>query len=410
MTNSPPSNVKRIVGEPPCVLASGIDTLVLAVDLSFTKDDAFELLATLKRKAKMDKEDATGKVQPANDDAWLFTIKRFGKDGYEWLLNSCELSMSLSASAEPGPRPNAMVHFSSEALWHQGPEGCVRRMIGIFEAMHAVVKTVKASRADMCVDVLLDESSWKTSLKDCLVTRAVQCSEYTQNSLLSGFTIGAGKLQARFYDKPLEIRQKSKKFWMYDIWGIENVPEACRLIRVEYQMRREVLKELDVNTFEDLLRLSPNVWKYCSESWLKVQDDAKLHHTQQTTLPWWVVVQNGFEGSQGACPAVRAKAVQTNELQILQQMVGYAVADTALLRGDMLLVPGEILDSASHIRAVAAALERLGMTSEEFTERVKRKQAKTRRAKEKHNKAVDERLRLGLSSDEPSSTDSGQSS
>jgi len=31
---------------------------------------------------------------------------------------------------------------------------------------------------------------------------------------------------------------------MFDIWGLKEVPEGKKIIRIEFQMRREVLKQL----------------------------------------------------------------------------------------------------------------------------------------------------------------------
>jgi hypothetical protein len=67
-------------------------------------------------------------------------------------------------------------------------------------------------------------------------------------------------------------------------------------IRVEDQARREALKQLGIDTFDDLLTKAAALWSYFTRSWLKVQDDPSKHHTQQKTLPWWNMAQDGFLG------------------------------------------------------------------------------------------------------------------
>jgi hypothetical protein len=55
------------------------------------------------------------------------------------------------------------------------------------------------------------------------VTRAVCNEPYFRHNTLSVFRWGGNQFKGRLYDKPLEIKQKSKKFWMYDIWNLEEV-------------------------------------------------------------------------------------------------------------------------------------------------------------------------------------------
>ena len=84
---------------------------------------------------------------------------------------------------------------------------------------------IKPSRVDLCADILLDEKLWTKDLIDYRVTRSNYASQHFTNNQLTGIVIGKGHMMARLYDKPLEIKQKKKKEWMYDIWGISTVPE-----------------------------------------------------------------------------------------------------------------------------------------------------------------------------------------
>ena len=65
-------------------------------------------------------------------------------------------------------------------------------------------------------------------------------------SKLQTIEIGTRKSQimARLYDKPLEIRERSNKDWMFDVWKLNTVPEGTRIIRCEYQLKREAIKDL----------------------------------------------------------------------------------------------------------------------------------------------------------------------
>ena len=87
MTNSSPSNVKLGENEPCRVLASGIDSLSLAIQVEWQSDRAFQVLETLKKIAKSSKEAAPAQLDMGSESAdWVFEVRPHGKDGYEWLL------------------------------------------------------------------------------------------------------------------------------------------------------------------------------------------------------------------------------------------------------------------------------------------------------------------------------------
>jgi hypothetical protein len=199
-----------------------------------------------------------------------------------------------------------------------------------------------------------------------------------------------GIVSARLYDKPTEIATKSHKEWMYDIWGIRVVPDKFRLIRVEFQVRRDAIKELGINTLADLLMLHKNLWAYCTREWLKFQDDAKKHHTQQETMQWWKIVQEGFSGGQAACPLVRAKAVAVAEKQLLQQLLGQMTSLAALYHAGV-VEADELVELQSLMQLLGRTVKKTGMDDQELTKRVKEKIAKLNRKAEKFEKATSAR-------------------
>ncbi len=398
MTLSPPSNVKLREEEPARALAHGIDSLYLAVDLTWENNSTFEKLHALKAKAKVEEMEQVERIASMDGGAdWIFTVKPHGAGGYEWLLSSHDMDIKLGDWLAPKSRPSAMVEIRSEALWTHGPVSCIDRVRQQFAAMAAKVVVMKASRADVCADVLVPMETWSIALLDHLVTRAETMHPHLRKRYMEGLTIGKGVIMARFYDKPLEICIKSHKDWMYHVWGIESVSEDHRIIRIEFQLRREAMKDLDIDTSDDLLRLLPNLWAYCTRQWLKVQDDPSTHHTQQGTLPWWCIVQAAVVGAQQAHPLIRAKAIHYEDQQNSQAILGYLTSKTANWQQGERIEDGYELDMASHLRQALDQIAASGMTDEEFTDRVKRKQVKKARAEAKYKAAQSARAELGLS-------------
>src|SRR5690606_16321245 len=144
---------------------------------------------------------------------------------------------------------------------------------------------------------------------------------HLRHEQLTGISVGRGQISARLYNKPLEIQTKSHKFWMFDVWGVQHVPDDLRIIRVEVQLRREKLKALGINLLADLWAKEAGLWAYCTQRWLKLQTGGP-HHTQRRTVPWWSVVEAGYAGAQGAEPLVIEKAVRATRERLMKQILG----------------------------------------------------------------------------------------
>jgi hypothetical protein len=218
------------------------------------------------------------------------------------------------------------------------------------------------------------------------VTRAVDVSPHFRHDHLTGISIGKGKMSARIYDKLLEIKQQSRKFWMFDIWGIDKVPEARRIIRIEFQLRRESIKEMRLNTFDDFLESIENVWAYCTKKWLKFEDNPGRHHTQRSTLEWWEVVQNGFNGCQDPKPVIRSKAFRTDRIQLVRQAFGQITSLEAVRLEEEGMGLNTKVDMVKPLETFAKALLEDGKDEKALNERIALKRARYHRIKEKGSK------------------------
>ncbi len=314
-TISPPANVKTLNFSKYQILASGIDTLNLAIDVSWSDEGLFEYLAEKKEKARRENIEVSGTLyQKDSSDDWKFQVYPAGSKGYEWLLIGREFTFKVGNWIKPMSKPSIMAEIRSETLWCLGVEASIKRVLNLFENTGGRIINVKPSRIDLCVDMLFPAEKWNLNLSEFKVTRAAGHNLYFKHNKLEGFTIGKGKISARLYDKITEINQKSKKFWMFDIWGLDASSQNNeKVIRVELQLRREAIKELCNGSIWHLLENIDGLWAYCTQNWLKFQDNPEKHHTQRTTLEWWKAVQNGYKGAQKAAPLVRSTAFHRHQ-------------------------------------------------------------------------------------------------
>lgn len=398
---SPPANVKSGVYDCGEVLASGIDTLYLSLHVVWQGDLFFEHLHALKNEAKNEE-----KPQPCvlevgpNGTLWGAVVQPYGSRGYEWLIESRDFGLSIGNWMEPISRPGIKVELRSEFLWRLGAAEAVEAVLGLLRRTGAEVQSAMVSRADLCVDILLPQEAWGEEIRQNIVCRARHISPHFENGILTGISIGRGVILARLYDKPREILMKSKKEWMYDIWRIKDVPEGYRIIRVEFQLRREVLKQLGIDSFLDLQQHLDHVWAHCTKKWLRLEDRPGKHHTQRTLLGWWGEVQEGFVGVQGAEPAVRVKAVSVDRRQLLKQISGLSESYVALEYSPDWRPSFEGGDIEVIFQGIARQLKKTGMGGATFIENVQRKRAKYRRMILKEHEGLRQRVELGMSSED----------
>jgi len=401
-TNSHPSNVMTDVPETGRVLASGFDALTLSLNLTWRDGRFFKLLDRIKTDAIAQDCEMPGVIRPRNGyEPWLFNVLPFGSQGYTWLLRNKEFFLKLTHAMNPKSRPSAMVDIRSETLWRCGPLECVDRIISLLNVVGAIEEPPKVSRVDLCLDILLPETLWTHALLEHAVTKAMyQCAHRT-HTRLTGFSIGRGSVAARIYDKAHEIGAKSKKLWMHDIWKLPEVPENARVVRVEFQLRREALTELGIDTVWQLFNHPVNLWSYLVHKWLKFQDDPQKHHTCQHTMPWWKTVQEGFLGVQSCNPLVRAQAVKIDKKRIAQQLMGQLTSLIAIEDDSGDVTPGREINLSEHLPKVEESAELLNLGSKQLGEKVRRKLARYVRRIDKMNAAREERKRLGFPHSSP---------
>jgi hypothetical protein len=396
MTISPPAKISCEDSGEFKALASGIDSLVLSIDIEWNEENLFSYLDELKAQAKENNKEQAGVINIANAGEWPFHIKPHGARGYEWLISGNGFDLRIGNWPSPMSRPSAIVEIRSHALWEISPEGAVLILRGILEGCGARLILMKPSRVDLCVDLLAPPEMWTRELVDYKVTRARELAIYYHHKDMTGIGVGRGKISARLYDKPLEICQKSKKIWMYDIWKIGEVPKGKKIIRVEFQLRREVLKELNLETVTELFQKLGNTWAHCSQKWLKFCDRPGLQSHQRKTLPFWVAVQEGFKGAQGAEPLVRVKSLSAKKKHLSQQTIGLLTSVMAVQHeeNDMRLDYDATLIGA--LDTLFESTKGEGDFQQEFAEKVRQKRVKHHRINEKAEEGYKKRRELGF--------------
>jgi hypothetical protein len=143
----------------------------------------------------------------------------------------------------------------------------------------------KASR----VDLFMDSQGWDLDAahRGRFVCRARDRWTFESNEAFTGvrFGSGGGAVKARIYDKSEESRLKGSDWWP-DKWGSGYRPNE-RVLRVEFEVNRELMRQVGLSTPEEVLEELPRLWAYLTDEWLTYRRPT----SDETRSRWPVAVE-----------------------------------------------------------------------------------------------------------------------
>lgn len=316
-------------------LSWGIDTLEVGFEVNeYLIDDlGWQVLADQKALAQSttyDNEDS-----PVNFCGWQFMVNRRGGARYNYLLTNGDIRIQINTSAEGGRYfPEVHVKFLSAFLWRDGWQAAVHKVLD-WVSTWANVKAIKLSRVDLCADFLgdlpkLDFSTVICKARAKSVPGEISLNEYYQGIERTGYTIGKGEIVFRLYNKTAEIEHSNKE-WFKDIWA-KNGYKSGTVIRSEFQCRRNMLREMTINTVQDLELCIQDLWRYLTEEWLSIRTrgEQKFRYRWALSKFWQAVQAVRF----GVCQGItRLRQVKPTYKALKKMLTGVAVSMTAISCG-----------------------------------------------------------------------------
>jgi hypothetical protein len=89
-------------------------------------------------------------------------------------------------------------------------------------------------------------------------------------------------LLCRIYDKAKEAGTTGKE-WFLKLWKLDQLLDIWR---IEFQLRRSVLKQFGIDTLEDLIQRSGGVWAELTSSWLSFRLHDNPNTARRSIHPW----------------------------------------------------------------------------------------------------------------------------
>jgi hypothetical protein len=326
------------------VVGAGVDTL----ELNSQRPIRAELVDELEHLRHLAQQ--TPRDEPGPRWVWAghsFEVSRGGGQRGSLLLQSPAMALSLAPYA-PSGLPRATVELRAVHLW-QDREAAASGAVALldFASSHNEGADVQVSR----LDVTVDWQGWipAPGLLDAFRTRARRDAAYRQHRAHSGWSWGGGgSILCRCYDKTLEIRGTDKADWFPAVWAQSGAyDDAAPVWRLEYQVRREALRELGQPGWEGIFKTwgtardeLHSLFLELSLSWLSLRA-GRTGDVRKVLDPRWQALRSmgAFGLARESSPApsslerIKAETEFSRTLEQLAAYVARGIAERWALRG-----------------------------------------------------------------------------
>ena len=225
------------------LLLHGIDTIQCAYYLENQKNEVahidYALITRQKEYIRQSKKKDPVAVVLGNSE---FLLHPYGSSsGYPIIISNNDFKIEMGEFN----MPNFFVTFTSEALWRESAFVLHEKFLGWADSVgYKPMIKESMSRVDFCFDYKLPEIDFN---EDNFVSYSKKDSKHREGGAVQTFTLGKGDVVLRVYDKIAEIRQQSDKVWFFALWGVES-----DVWRIEWQIRKPILKVFGIATFDEL--------------------------------------------------------------------------------------------------------------------------------------------------------------
>jgi fermentation-respiration switch protein FrsA (DUF1100 family) len=151
------------------------------------------------------------------------------------------------------------------------------------------------------IDLFADFQGWKVTGDDRreFLCRADARNLFENAEEFNGLKIGkreSGTISARLYDKTIESTKSGTAYWK-ELWG-EKFDPASSVLRVEFELHREVLRQFGVTTPDEVLAATGAMWHYLAHEWLthRVPTSDVTRSRWPISGPWQAVQRARISG------------------------------------------------------------------------------------------------------------------
>ena len=260
----------------------------------------------------------------------IFQVQSFGVLKYRFRLDHPNGMIAVSPG---GHLPTFLVQPRAEFIHALGPGQAVAWFRDVLEAECQFVQ-LSVRRADLFADfqglIVSGDDRHR------FVSRANKRTTDEDDETFNGLRFGrrsTGTICARIYDKTIEL-EESRAFYWREMWG--DYDPTRPVMRVEFELAREALRQFGITTPEQLFDAVGALWVHLTDEWLSL----RVRTDDQTRSRWpidpdWLAVRRASISWTDWGIARLDNSKRTGELaRIMPGLVGYLSSFGALTNED----------------------------------------------------------------------------
>ncbi|WP_446809883.1 phage/plasmid replication domain-containing protein [Methylomonas sp. 2BW1-5-20] len=248
-----------------------------------------------------------------------FMLHPYGSNsGYPFVISNQDFTIAFGEFNTPA----FFVKFRSFALWHQGAFALHQIFLSWALSLGFVQQRPESlSRVDFTFDYALPAIDFD---EDHFVSLSKKDNRYRSDQQIQTLQFGKGDVVLRVYDKLAEIEEQSQKTWFHDLWNTESE----KVWRIEWQIRKPVLKRFSIKTFQDLQDGSGDILRYLAND----HDSLRVPTSDSNRARWplhplWqdLIQQIGHFKAQGVYRSIDPQLILDERLtRIAISLYGYS--------------------------------------------------------------------------------------
>lgn len=342
------------------IYLGGIDTLFFGFYLklfNLTEDD-YVSLNTAKDLAKAPAFKSPGHL--INFKGINFVMRPAGKKPYTYVLCNDDFTLKLAQKVSHGMFPEVFIELRSQFLWRLGYRNTYN-FIKEWVSTWAKIESDVINRADPAIDIkglpdigIQNIVSRARKSKSYLEFIPIQKGQlYYYGEKITGWEFGSGPLIIRIYDKSYEVKKVHKE-WFHDLWKQGGWDEESTVARVEFQMRREFLKDFNVTTFESFEESLGDIFRYTTVDWFTVREPSGgKNRSRWRVTPFWSEIQTSINDFGKIYGLERGRIKEVKQTFLIPQAAGLITS---------ILASGESFSLGDLYSEVIAHLKKKGLT------------------------------------------------
>lgn len=322
----------RITCEP--IVANELDTLKLSFWIDWSNSSLLDRLEFLKSKAQEGEEQSI----PVDLAGHEWNCMRSGAANFNYRLIRGDIRLLLNRRKPSDTRPNLRLEIGSLSCWSPGYLFYYNQIIELIELFGGGIIKEGISEVHLAADIIgFSLENLPIDKQDHWIARGHKFSVYHDRCNFTGIVIGAGDLMLRIYDKVEELKNSTHKQTTFaDIWGLRSFDQNP-VTRVEFQLRKRVLRQLKPRpdeTLDDLVKALDSIWHYCTSDWCRLTTksvDRNHHQSRAAIHPFWQLVQS--VNWSGGNTVIRSKCCPQKDILRLRQQARGIIMSIAAIDG-----------------------------------------------------------------------------